>query len=45
MEDVSRFLDYGSLAVTAAYPRRLERRKDLGGVRWGGKVGRAIGVQ
>ena len=40
IEDVSRFLDNSSLAVTTAYLRRLEGQEDRG---WG-KVAEAIGV-
>jgi integrase len=40
IEDVSRFLDHSSLAVTTVYLRRLEGQKDLG---WA-KVAEAIGV-
>ena len=40
IEDVSRFLDHSSLAVTTIYLRRLEGQEDLG---WG-KVAEAIGA-
>jgi integrase/recombinase XerC len=40
IEEVSRFLDHSSLAVTTTYLRRLERQADLG---WG-RVAEAIGV-
>jgi integrase len=40
IEDVSRFLDHFSLAVTTTYLRRLEGQEDLG---WG-RVAEAIGV-
>src|SRR5437773_1292937 len=40
IEDVSRFLDHSSLAVTTVYLRRLEGQADLG---WA-KVAAAIGV-
>jgi len=40
IEDVSRFLDHSSLAVTSTYLRRLEGQEDLG---WG-KVAEALGV-
>ena len=40
IEEVSRFLDHSSLAVTTTYLRRLEGQEDLG---WG-KVAEAIGV-
>ena len=40
IEDVSRFLDHSSLAVTTTYLRRLEGQEDLS---WG-KVAEAIGV-
>ena len=40
IEDVSRFLDHSSLAVTSTYLRRLEGQEDLG---WG-KVAEAIGL-
>ena len=40
MEDVSRFLDHSSLAVTSTYLRRLEGEEDRG---WG-KVAEATGV-
>ena len=40
IEDVSRFLDHSSLAVTTVYLRRLEGQEDRG---WG-KVAEAIGV-
>jgi site-specific recombinase XerD len=40
VEDVSRFLDHSSLAVTTVYLRRLEGQEDKG---WG-KVAEAIGV-
>ena len=40
IEDVSRFLDHSSLAVTSTYLRRLEGQEDKG---WG-KVAEAIGV-
>jgi integrase/recombinase XerC len=40
IEDVSRFLDHSSLAVTTTYLRRLEGEEDQG---WG-KVAEAIGV-
>ncbi|MCZ7665179.1 MAG: tyrosine-type recombinase/integrase [Thermoleophilia bacterium] len=40
IEDVSRFLDHSSLAVTTTYLRRLEGQEDLG---WG-RVAEAIGV-
>jgi integrase len=40
IEDVSRFLDHSSLAVTSTYLRRLEGQEDHG---WG-KVAEAIGV-
>ena len=40
VEDVSRFLDHSSLAVTTVYLRRLEGQEDRG---WG-KVAEAIGV-
>ena len=34
VEDVSRFLDHSSLAVTTTYLRRLEGQEDLVGARW-----------
>ena len=40
IEDVSRFLDHSSLAVTTTYLRRLEGQENLG---WG-RVAEAIGV-
>jgi integrase len=40
IEDVSRFLDHSSLAVTTVYLRRLEGQEDTS---WG-KVAEAIGV-
>ena len=40
VEDVSRFLDHSSLAVTSVYLRRLEVAEDAS---WG-KVAEAIGV-
>ena len=40
IEEVSRFLDHSSLAVTSTYLRRLEGQEDKG---WG-KVAEAIGV-
>ena len=40
IEDVSRFLDHSSLAVTSIYLRRLEGQEDKG---WG-RVAEAIGV-
>jgi site-specific recombinase XerD len=40
IEDVSRFLDHSSLAVTTTYLRRLEGEEDKG---WG-KVAEAIGI-
>jgi integrase len=40
IEDVSRFLDHSSLAVTTTYLRRLEGQEDKG---WG-KVAQAIGL-
>jgi integrase len=40
IEDVSRFLDHSSLAVTTVYLRRLEGQEDRG---WG-KVAEAIGL-
>ncbi len=40
IEDVSRFLDHSSLAVTTVYLRRLEGQEDRG---WG-KVAEALGV-
>ena len=40
IEDVSRFLDHSSLAVTTMYLRRLEGQEDKG---WG-RVAEAIGV-
>lgn len=40
VEDVSRFLNHSSLAVTTVYLRRLEGQEDRG---WG-KVAEAIGV-
>ena len=40
VEDVSRFLDHSSLAVTTAYLRRLEGQEDRG---WG-TVAEAIGL-
>lgn len=40
IEDVSRFLDHSSLAVTTTYLRRLEGQEDKG---WG-RVAEAIGV-
>lgn len=40
VEDVSRFLDHSSLAVTTTYLRRLEGQEDRG---WG-RVAEAIGV-
>jgi integrase len=40
IEDVSRFLDHSSLAVTTTYLRRLEGLGDLG---WG-RVAEAFGV-
>ena len=40
IEEVSRFLDHSSLAVTTTYLRRLEGQEDQG---WG-KVAEAIGV-
>jgi site-specific recombinase XerD len=40
IEEVSRFLDHSSLAVTTTYLRRLEGQEDLG---WG-KVAEAIGL-
>ena len=36
IEDVSRFLDHSSLAVTTTYLRRLEGQKDLGWGKGGG---------
>jgi integrase/recombinase XerC len=41
IEDVSRFLDHSSLAVTTTYLRRLEGQEDKG---WG-RVAEAIGLQ
>jgi len=41
VEDVSRFLDHSSLAVTTTYLRRLEGQEDRG---WG-RVAEAIGVE
>jgi site-specific recombinase XerD len=41
IEDVSRFLDHSSLAVTTTYLRRLEGQEDTS---WG-KVAEAIGIQ
>jgi integrase len=40
IEDVSRFLDHSSLAVTTVYLRRLEGQEDTG---WA-KVAQTIGV-
>jgi integrase len=40
IEEVSRFLDHSSLAVTTTYLRRLEGQEDLG---WGA-VAEAIGL-
>jgi integrase len=40
IEDVSRFLDHSSLAVTSTYLRRLEGQEDKG---WG-KVAEALGL-
>jgi integrase len=40
IEDVSRFLDHSSLAVTTTYLRRLEGQEDLG---WGA-VAKATGI-
>ena len=40
IEDVSRFLDHSSLAVTTTYLRRLEGQEDKG---WG-RVAEAIGL-
>ena len=40
VEDVSRFLDHSSLAVTTVYLRRLEGEEDRG---WG-KVAEALGI-
>ncbi len=40
IEDVSRFLDHSSLAVTTVYLRRLEGEEDRG---WG-RVAEALGV-
>ena len=40
IEDVSRFLDHSSLAVTTTYLRRLEGQEDRG---WG-KVAEALGL-
>ena len=40
VEDISRFLDHSSLAVTTVYLRRLEGQRDRG---WG-KVAEALGV-
>ena len=40
VEDVSRFLDHSSLAVTTTYLQRLEGQEDKG---WG-KVAEAIGL-
>ena len=40
VEDVSRFLDHSSLAVTTVYLRRLEGQEDRG---WG-KGAEALGV-
>ena len=40
IEDVSRFLDHSSLAVTTTYLRRLEGQEDNG---WG-RVAEAIGL-
>ena len=40
IEDVSRFLDHSSLAVTTTYLRRLEGQEDLGR----SKVAKAIGL-
>jgi integrase len=40
IEDVSRFLDHSSLAVTTTYLRRLEGQEDLGC----GRAAEAIGV-
>ena len=41
IENVSRFLDHSSLAVTTTYLRRLEGQEDTS---WG-KVAEAIGIQ
>ena len=41
VEDVSRFLDHSSLAVTTTYLRRLEGQEDRGWAR----VAEAIGLQ
>jgi integrase len=41
IEDVSRFLDHSSLAVTTTYLRRLESQEDHG---WG-RVAKAIGLE
>lgn len=41
IEDVSRFLDHSSLAVTTTYLRRLESQEDHG---WG-RVAEAIGLE
>jgi len=41
VEDVSRFLDHSSLAVTTVYLRRLEGEQDK---RWA-KVAEAIGLE
>ena len=40
VEDVARFLDHSSLAVTTTYVRRLEGQED----RSGAKVAEAIGI-
>ena len=40
IEDISRFLDHSSLAVTTVYLRRLEGQEDLG---WG-KVAEVLGL-
>jgi integrase len=40
IEEVSRFLDHSSLAVTTTYLRRLEGQEDLGWAR----VAEAIGI-
>ena len=40
VEDVNRFLDHSSLAMTTTYLRRLEGQRELG---WA-KVAQAIGI-
>ena len=44
VEDVSRFLDHSSLAVTTVYLRRLEGEQDKVGQKWRRRLGFSFGI-